>query len=160
MDRNVVIQESLEQFTKRHLRTYAMMNSFFFTIENKTINRLFEIYIFNKFSNFEEYKQLRRLNFCKSILKNPRLIFADDAVRMLLAVCPKEWTSLITEEFEKYKSKAPMELKQLLRLKFLSYKQLENSNIFRQFHSEMINKTSYIESILSTIYVEIHTRTW
>lgn len=138
-----------------------MMNSFYFTIENKIINRLFEIYIFNTFYCFEEYKQLRRLNLCKSILKNPRLIFANDATNLILATCPSDdWKIKLNHEFNNYKLKAPIELKQLLRLKFFSYKQLEKSNIYKSFHSDMIRQTEQIKKLLNIIYVEIHTKEW
>lgn len=158
MAQNQITQESLEQFTKRHLRTYAMMSTFYFTIGNSIINRLFEKYIFNTFCYFEEYKLIRRHNLSKSILKNPRLIFTDDATNQLFALCPNDcWKGILKMEFEEYKSKAPLELKQLFRLSHLTFGQLQKSFVHGMFHSEMINQSKHIKKLIEEVYVELHT---
>lgn len=151
------IQESLEQFTKRNLRTYVMMNTFYYTIRDTTINKLFAKYIFNTFCYNEELEQLKRLNLCEKILNNPRLIFAEDTVKQLISLCSTDdWKQRIKSEFENYKIHAPMELKQLFRLKLASFTQLKRSNIYNMFHTEMIHQTKHIKNLLTEIYVENH----
>lgn len=158
MAQNQIIQESLEQFTKRNLRTYVMMSTFYYTIRDFTINELVEKYIFNTFCYIEEHRQLRRLNLCRAILNSPRLIFAEDMVKELLSLCPNDdWKNKMVLEFENYKTNAPTELKQVLRLKQTTFEQLRKSNIHGMFHIKMIHQTKHIKNLLSEIYVENHT---
>lgn len=159
MAQNLFIQESLDQFTRRNLRIYVMMNSFYYTIKNTVLNRLFEKYIFNTRCYFEEHKKLKRLNLCTSILKNPRLIFAEDTVHQLLSLCPNDnWKHIINSEFDNYKSYAPIELKQLFRLKHTTFGELWKSHVYEMFHTEIIHQTKHIRDLLCEVYVELHTR--
>lgn len=158
MAQNQTTQESLEQFIKRNLRTYVMMNTFYYLIKDATLNELFAKYIFNTFCYIEELKHLERLNLCENILKNPRLIFSEDTVNRLISLCPTDdWKKAMELEFENYKMNAPMELKRLFRLKLTSFTQLRKSNIYDMFHTEMIHQTKHIKDLLTEIYVEKYT---
>lgn len=120
------IQESLEQFIKRNLRTFVMMNSFYYVVKDATLNKLFAKYIFNTSCYDEELGQLKRLNLCDTILDNPRLIFARDTINRILSLCPSDsWKSRLNLEFESYKMNAPMELKQLFRLRLVAFTKLK-----------------------------------
>lgn len=155
----IVSQESLVNFTNRHLRNFAMINTFYFTIKEIVLNRLFEKYIFNTFQYERDFAYLKCLNLSISILNNPRLIFSEDTVNQLILTCPTEiWKGKIKNEFDNYKLNAPIELKRLFRLKQLIFKYLESSHVYRIFHSDMISQTEHIKNLLSEIYVEIHTK--
>lgn len=104
------------------------------------------------------YSWLKRLNLCRKILENPRLIFSTDTVNQLLTFIPNEnWRFLIGFEFEQYRTNAPMELKQLSKLKNATFGQLWKSYVYDMFHTEMIHQTKHIKDLLTEIYVENHT---
>lgn len=157
MAKSLFIQESLNQFTRRNLRIYVMMNSFYYTIKNPVLSKLFEKFIHHTQCYLEEYKQLKRLNLCRKILENPRLIFSTDTVNQLLTFIPNDnWRFLIGFEFEQYKTNAPMELKQLRKLKNATFSQLWKSFVYDMFHKEIIHQTGHIRDLLQEIYLEMH----
>lgn len=158
MAQNLFIQESLDQFIRRNLRIYVMMNSFYYTIKNPVLNKLFEKFIYHTQCYLEEYRQLKRLNLCRNILEKPHLIFSNDIVNQLLTFCPNDnWRLLIGFEFESYKENAPMELKQLAKLKNATFGQLWKSHVYEMFHTEIIHRTKHIQDLLREIYTESHT---
>lgn len=149
-------QGSLEQFIDRHMHVFGIINSFYYTIQNQTLNKLFEKYIFvYKYYNFEEYKQLKLLNLCNSILFSPSSIFNEETQKQLLAICPNDkWKTLIKIELSDYVKFAPIELKQLFRLRHLNFKQLRNSQIYSSFQNEMLNRSMIMKNLLRDIYNE------
>lgn len=157
MAQNQTAQESLDQFIRRNLRIYVMMNSFYYTIKNPILNKLFEKFIYDTQCYLEEYRQLKRLNLCRNILQNPRLIFSNDIVNRLMTFCPNDnWRLLIGFEFEEYKTNAPIELKQLTKLKNATFGQLWKSYVYDMFHKEIIHQTKHIRDLLRDIYTEFH----
>lgn len=130
-----------------------------FSLSDNIIRKVLEKYLERENIDLESKNLLKLYNVCRIILLNTELIYDENTVNELMALCPNvSWKFVLQEEFEHYDPLNPIHnsLEMLTELKRVTFFRFQKCNGFAQFRHDVLIRSHIIVALLSQTYDEIN----